>query len=166
MTIQNTYPQVPREAFKPPFMQEVSASVPFAEASLLRPLEKACAPSDTEKGKMLHQLDSFFRELSKKGWDGYNAAPIEKASYLNAREVVQETPDDVLQLWNVFPSPNGTISFEFKEKQIASMSVGNEAFSYVALSEKGESIMEKLDFNASKAADALKEMSKLLGYLK
>lgn len=118
----------------------------------------------SEKEKMLDKLSYFFLSLSKKGWDGYGAVPIERASYHNARKVVMGTPDNILKLWNVFPSPNGTISFEFKAKQIAAMSIGNEDFSYVAISESGDALMNELTFKDNIAIDALVAMSRLFGY--
>lgn len=120
--------------------------------------------SYSEKEKMLGKLSNFFCNLNQEGWDGYNAFPIERDSYLNARKIVMGTPDSILQLWNIFPSPNGTISFEFKEREIAAMSVGNKDFSYVAMKESGDSIMEQREFNMDKAVEALIAMSNLLGY--
>ena len=120
--------------------------------------------SYSEKEKMLGKLSNFFCKLNKEGWDGYNAFPIERDSYLNARKIVMDTPDSILRLWNVFPSPNGTISFEFKEREIAAMSVGNKDFSYVAMKESGDSIMEQREFNIDKAVEALIAMSNLFGY--
>jgi hypothetical protein len=118
----------------------------------------------SEKENMLGKLSNFFCKLNKEGWDGCNTFPIERDSYLNARKIVINTPDSILRLWNVFPSPNGTISFEFKERKIATMSVGNKDFSYVAMKESGDCIMEHRDFNIDKAVDALIVMSNLFGY--
>lgn len=118
----------------------------------------------SEKEKMLNKLSNYFLSLSKNGWDGYCAVPIERASYLNARKVVMGTPDDILKLWNIFPSPNGTISFEFKDKQIAAMSIGNEDFSYVAIGNSGKTLMDEHTFNENIAIDALIAISKLFGY--
>lgn len=117
----------------------------------------------SEKEKILGKIFNFFCKLNKEGWDGYNACPIERDSYLNARKIVMNTPDSILRLWNVFPSPNGTISFEFKERGIAAMSVGNKDLSYVAVKESGDSIMEQREFNVDKAVDALIVMSNLFG---
>lgn len=117
----------------------------------------------SEKEKMLGKLSNFFCKLNKEGWDGCNAFPIERDSYLNARKIAMDTPDSILRLWNVFPSPNGTISFEFKERNIATMSVGNKDFSYVAIKESGDYIMEQRKFNIDKAVDALIVMSNLFG---
>lgn len=118
----------------------------------------------SEKERMLDKLSEFFCNLNKEGWDGYNAFPIESASYYNARKVVMSTPDSILKRWNVFPSPNGTISFEFREPKIAAMSVGNDEFSYVAMTDYKEPIMGQLVFDADKAAEALMAMNNLFGY--
>lgn len=120
--------------------------------------------SYTYKKQMLNKLCDFYESLSRKGWDGYNASPIEKASYFNARKVVMSTPEETLKFWNVFPSPNGTISFEFKEKRIAAMSVGNTDFSYVAIDDSGDSLSAEREFDEYEAANALIAMSNLFGY--
>ena len=39
----------------------------------------------SEKEKILGKIFNFFCKLNKEGWDGYNACPIERDSYLNAR---------------------------------------------------------------------------------
>lgn len=118
----------------------------------------------TYKEQLLNKLCDFYESLSREGWDGYNASPIEKASYFNARKVVMSTPEEILKFWNVFPSPNGTISFEFKEKRIAAMSVGNTDFSYVAIDDSGDSLSAEREFDEYEAANALIAMSNLFGY--
>jgi hypothetical protein len=119
---------------------------------------------DHEKKAMLSRLKHFFTNLSDDGWNGYGARPIEHASYSNAVEIVRATPNSVLRLWNVFPSPNGTISFEFKERKIAAMSVGNDDFSYIAIDDEGKSIQNQLNFNVGEATAALANMCTFLGY--
>lgn len=59
--------------------------------------------------------------------------PLEEQSYKNALAVIECTPEDVLDKWNVFPSLNGTVSFEYKAKEIIAVSVGNTHFSFVAV---------------------------------
>ena len=115
---------------------------------------------------MLTRLSHFLNDLSMENWDGYGAYPIERQSYANAVMVVNNTPEDVLKLWNVFPSPNGTISLEFKAREVAAMSIGNSDFSYIARSKKTrKAVKNKLNFDLQAATDALVTMSKHLGYL-
>lgn len=118
-----------------------------------------------ERDYMLSRLDDFIKKLNTVGWDGYGAYPIQKLSYKNAVRIVKETPEEVLRLWNVFPSPNGTISFEFKAREVAAMSVGDNGFSYAAMKENEDPIMDEMDFDVNKASQALKKMSQLLGYI-
>lgn len=118
----------------------------------------------SERERMLNKLGLFMSELNKSGWAGYDSVAIEKDSYRNACKLVMRTPDAILALWDIFPSPNGTISLEFKNKEIAAMSIGNKEFSYVAISKDKNIIKDKLTFDASKASHALIDMSKLLGY--
>lgn len=118
----------------------------------------------SERERMLNKLGQFMSQLNKSGWAGYDSVAIEKDSYMNACKLVMRTPDTILALWDIFPSPNGTISLEFKNKEIAAMSIGNKEFSYVAISKDKNTITNKLAFDASKASQALIAMSELFGY--
>ncbi len=127
--------------------------------------------SDSQKSHeireyMLARLSHFFNNLNEEDWDEYGAYPIERQSYDNAVDVVNSTPAEVLELWNVFPSPNGTISFEFKAREVAAMSIGNRDFSYIARNKRSRKVVkDKRDFDARGAADALAMMNRHLGYL-
>ncbi len=118
----------------------------------------------SERVCWLNKLGQFMSQLNKNGWAGYESVPIEKDSYLNACKLVMHTPDAILALWDIFPSPNGTISLEFKNKEIAAMSIGNKEFSYVAISKDKNTIKDKRAFDASEASHALIAMSELFGY--
>lgn len=117
------------------------------------------------KNEYIKKLFSLLVTLNRDGWDGYNATPIELKSYQNACKMVMEADDNILNLWNIFPSPNGTISFEYKERKIAALSVGNNNFSYIAIPESSKPYIGKKEFKATKAAKALLDMSKLFGYI-
>lgn len=115
----------------------------------------------TERDIILSELNKLFSELSSFGWDGYGAHPIEKAAYLNAVSIVKNTPENILKLWNVFPAPNGTISFELKAREVAAMSIGTDGFSFAAMKDDEDPIMDEMEFDALKASEALVRMSKL-----
>ncbi len=119
--------------------------------------------SHIERDKILFELERLFTELSTHGWDGYGAYPIQQAAYLNAVSLVMNTPDKILKLWNVFPAPNGTITFEFKAREVAAMSVGNAGFSFAAMKDGEDPIMDEMEFDISKASEALIRMSNLFG---
>lgn len=122
--------------------------------------------SHPERDHMLARLSEFLNQLNTENWDEYGAHPIERRSYDNAVLIVNNTPEEVLVLWHVFPSPNGTISFEFKEREIAAMSVGNTDFSYVARRRKDrKAVKGKMAFDWKAASEALSIMSKHLEYL-
>lgn len=122
------------------------------------------SPVLSVRENLLKKLNQFRTQLNKPGWAGYDSLPIERDSYINACKLVMHTPDNILALWDVFPSPNGTISLEFKDKEIAVMSIGNMEFSYVAISKDRKKLKDKLAFDASKASNALIAVSELLGY--
>lgn len=122
--------------------------------------------SHKERDYMLKRLSHFLNDLNEENWDEYGAYPIERRSYDNAVGVINNTPEEVLELWNVFPSPNGTISFEFKAREIAAMSIGNSEFSYIARNRRNrEAVKDRLNFDINAASEALAIMSRHLGYL-
>lgn len=114
-----------------------------------------------ERDIIISELDKIFSELSYEGWDGYGAHPIEKMAYLNAVSIVKHTPDNILKQWNVFPAPNGTISFELKARETAAMSVGIDGFSFAAMKDDENPIMDEMAFDVIKASEALIRMSNL-----
>ena len=58
------------------------------------------------------ELDDIFLECSKKGWDGYDAKPIDFHTLAWARQLVACFPFG-LEKPDIIPSPDGNISFEW-----------------------------------------------------
>lgn len=119
--------------------------------------------SHIQRDTIIAELKKLFSDLSSYNWDGYGAHPIQEAAYLNAVAIVRNTPENILKLWNVFPAPNGTISFEFKAREVAALSVGVDGFSFAAMKDDKEPIMDEMAFDAVKASKALVRMSNLFG---
>ena len=120
----------------------------------------------SNKEKLLNRLDELYNSLNYNNWDGYGSYPIEKESYTNAYNIIQNSEDEVLEFWIIFPSPNGTILFEFKRDEIASVSVGNTGFSYAAMKELDNVIWGDYQYDLNKAVITLKEIVQFLGYIK
>lgn len=98
------------------------------------------------KSSMQRRLEEL-RSL-KEGWDGFHALPVEEASYKNVNAIISQLSSFVLNEWNLFPNTNGTLLFTLKGKRIASISIGNKSFSYMAM--KGAHVVkgqEKFDVN-------------------
>lgn len=73
-----------------------------------------------------------FKSLHEK-WDGFDAIPLEVKSATNSIKLVDYIGEDVFcSITNYYPNPNGTITFEWenKENEIVSVEVGNDTFTY------------------------------------
>ena len=119
----------------------------------------------SNKEKLLNRLNELYNSLNYNDWDGYGSYPIEKESYTNAYNIIQNSEDEVLKFWIIFPSPNGTILFEFACDEIAGISVGNTGFSYAAMKDIENVMMGEYQFDLNKAIVILKEITQFLGYL-
>lgn len=163
-----TTQSVLRIPFRRLTQQDFTTKASFAVADLLGNdvSAKISDESHPEKDHMLRRLSQFLVDLNSQNWNEYGACPIEREAYENAVLIINHTPEEVLKLWHVFPSPNGTISFEFRNREIAAMSVGNSDFSYVARRKQDrKAVKGKKSFDYNDAVEALRVMSIHLGYL-
>lgn len=85
------------------------------------------------KKNLLNRLYKLTNSLKKKGWDGYNAYPLEKTSSSNMHIVLNSLPSPMLTHWILFPAPNGTLTLQAKGKSIAIVNIGNTTISYSAI---------------------------------
>ena len=75
----------------------------------------------------------FSFKILENNWDGYGAIPAEIESASNAVTFVSYLDEEVAGfIYDVFPNPNGTISFlwENNSKERLSLEVGNQTMSY------------------------------------
>lgn len=73
-----------------------------------------------------------FRSLNY-SWDGYGAYPLEVEAASNAIQIVNQLPKIAIHtISDIFPNPNGTISFlwENENDERVSLEIGNSNFSY------------------------------------
>ena len=72
-------------------------------------------------------------ECSEPGWDGYDASPLSRDSFLHARSFL-----DLIPVWaprpDLVPSPDGWISFEWRSlmNRILSVTLENRVLIYAA----------------------------------
>jgi hypothetical protein len=84
-----------------------------------------------EKSDIIKDIISF--KILENNWDGYGAIPAEIESATNAVNFVSYLDEEVAGFINdVFPNPNGTISFlwENDAKERLSLEIGNNTMSY------------------------------------
>ena len=67
------------------------------------------------------ELNTVFNECSKENWDGYNAVPISKSVYLNAKKLLTMLPSSFPEP-DILPEPDGSIGLEWhKEPDVSFM---------------------------------------------
>lgn len=117
----------------------------------------------SHKEQMLKRLESLYADLQYENWDGYGAVPIERLAYENAKKIIECLSGSELKCWNLFPSPNGTLLLSAKNGDVASLSIGNNDFSYAALKDDRE-IMGKESFDAKRVVKVIENIHLLLDY--
>ncbi|MCP4252475.1 MAG: hypothetical protein GY775_03505 [Candidatus Scalindua sp.] len=83
-----------------------------------------------QSDKALQSLDKECDECSVEGWDGYDALPITKSTYNEAKRLIESLPLTTFPIPEVVPEPSGDIGLEWyrEERQVfvASVSGRNE----------------------------------------
>ncbi|WP_165154735.1 hypothetical protein [Parabacteroides sp. ZJ-118] len=135
----------------------------FHDYSLKVGLAAELSDDFVSKTRMLQRLESLYSNLQYDNWDGYGASPLEKQAYENTKRVIDSLSGLELKCWNLFPSPNGTLLLSIKNGDVASLSIGNNDFSYAAL--KGESkMMGQESFEANRVVKVIENIHLLLDY--
>ncbi len=117
----------------------------------------------SHKERMLKRLESLYADLQYENWDGYGAVPLERQAYENVKRIIESLSGSELKYWNLFPSPNGTLLLSAKNGDVASLSIGNNDFSYAALNDESE-IMGKESFDAMRVVKVIENIHLLLDY--
>ena len=96
----------------------------------IKKLTKSNAASNV-KGQiyteMLERLSDF--QEYEKGWDGDDALPLSRQVVKNFKAVLQKSRDSELEGWTFFPSANGTILLQNKERK-SGINIGTRGYSY------------------------------------
>lgn len=115
------------------------------------------------KSELFEKIVSFKSLVNN--WDGYDAVPLEVRSATNAIEFVNLLADkDIKRLYDIYPNPNGTISFEWVNDadEIISLEIGNNTFSYfVKMSHQAPLFFNDLQINYKE----IKELSEQIRHL-
>ncbi len=92
------------------------------------------------------------------GWDGASAMPLEKKAVTNVQKVLTKGLSADFRDWLLFPDDAGTLLLQSRDG-FASISIGNNSFSYVY--EKDGKIYsgDKVRFSPSSVLDVLREIA-------
>jgi hypothetical protein len=86
---------------------------------------------------MLQVLAALFEECSVPGWDGYDAQPLNKEAYLEARKLILSLPIvSFIPMPEIVPEPSGAIAFEWskgKRRTFVASVGGNSEIVYAGL---------------------------------
>lgn len=115
------------------------------------------------KEQMLKRLNNLYAELQYGNWDGYGSVPIETGSYINTKELIKLMTGTQLSHWHLFPSPNGTFMLSAASDDVASISIGNDEFSFAAMKD-GIELMGQEKFDAQRATSIIRNIHSLLRY--
>ncbi|VAX32778.1 hypothetical protein MNBD_NITROSPIRAE01-1569 [hydrothermal vent metagenome] len=64
--------------------------------------------------EILQSIDEVFKECSYEGWDGYDASPITRASYVETIKFIKSLPlAPLIQTPEITPEPSGEIALEW-----------------------------------------------------
>jgi hypothetical protein len=104
-----------------------------------------------EKSVAISQIMALASECAEAGWDGDDAAPIDRMATPTAVEFIRAMPDD-LPLPEFAPEPDGSISLDWiqSRSRLFSLSVGSTdrlAYAWLDGSDKGHGVVR---FNGEK----------------
>jgi hypothetical protein len=97
-----------------------------------------------EKSVAISQIVTLANECAEAGWDGGEAAPIDRTAVLTAVEFIRALPSDV-PLPEFAPEPDGSISLDWiqSRNRLFSLSVGSTsrlAYAWLDGSDKGHGV--------------------------
>ncbi len=96
------------------------------------------------QAKALDRLD--YLSTLKENWDGYGAAPVSAVVVENLKKAIKTSRDDDWESWMISPATNGTLTLQSK-LHIASISVGDEAYSYYSCINGDEDWSDNVKFS-------------------
>lgn len=95
-------------------------------------------------------------------WDGYGADPLQEASYRNMLAAINNTPQEAMNHWILFADTNGTLLLTTDNDMLASLSIGDKYFSYVAMVDENHKLQGQETFTPAAFAIVISRINKLL----
>ena len=105
--------------------------------------------------EMLERLSDF--QEYEKGWDGDDALPLSRQVVKNFKAVLQKSRDSELEGRTFFPSSNGTLLLQNKERK-SGINIGSRGYSYYEIVDgevKGEN---NLRFSPKSVIETMKRI--------
>ena len=137
-------------------------SIPDSEQTLLKVLQyvrklagKGEAIALTGDALRLWERLEELKTL-KKSWDGAGALPIEKKTVANLQKVLRQGVSADFRDWVLFPDEAGTLLLQSRDGK-ASISVGNNSYSYVYEKDGKIQTGDKVRFSVSSLLDVIRK---------
>lgn len=115
------------------------------------------------RDEVVNSVTAF--KFLNQSWDGYGAIPLEAKSTANAVRFIYFLDDRIVERINdVYPTPNGTVSFvwENENNERLSLEIGNNTLSYyVKLNSQEPVFFDNIEINAKEAKTISKSIKSL-----
>lgn len=105
--------------------------------------------------EMLERLSDF--QEYEEGWDGEDALPLNHFVVKNFKSLLQESKDNDLYGWTIFPAANGTLLLQNKERK-SGINIGADSFSYYSIQNGEAKGGNNLDFTPQVVLDIMKQI--------
>ena len=118
--------------------------------------ESVAQPRSQKYQEMLRRLSDF--QEYEEGWDDADALPLNRSVVKNFKEVLEQSTDNVLEGWTIFPAANGTLLLEYKPIE-GGINIGKDDFSYYCLKNGNVEGKNKQPFTPTAIINTMKLIS-------
>lgn len=144
--------------------QEIQ-NIPDSEQLLIRVINYV--RGITKKENMSRTLNGDALRLWKRteelatlppGWDGAEAMPMQKKAVKNVQRLIKAGISSDFKDWVLFPDDNGTLLMQSKDGN-ASISIGNNSYSYVCVKEGAVKASESTKFTPTSVLKTIRTVT-------
>ena len=96
-------------------------------------------------------------------WDENGALSIERRAYENTKCALEIIGEKASEAWNLFPNTNGTLLLTAPGKQLASINIGNENFSFFAMGKDKKVVKGMREFSPENLTNAFDQIQAEIG---
>lgn len=115
--------------------------------------------------KRIRQALNRLEELKSlpENWDENGALSIERRAYENTKCALEIIGEKASEAWNLFPNTNGTLLLTAPGKQLASINIGNENFSFFAMGKDKKVVKGMREFSPENLTNAFDQIQAEIG---